>query len=73
MLLQHVKTCKDWPACEFLQGLQGSLAFKGRMFKSASAETHWPVSSNAAAAPAHWERALGSFLFLAVDAPPAPS
>eukprot|EP00983_Pelagomonas_calceolata_P063391 1147695-Pelagomonas_calceolata.AAC.1 len=38
-----------------------------------AAETHWPVSSNAAATPAHWEGALGSFLFLAVDALPAPS
>eukprot|EP00983_Pelagomonas_calceolata_P087912 1157066-Pelagomonas_calceolata.AAC.5 len=39
-----------------------------------AAETHWPVSSTAADTPAHWEGgALGSFLFLAVDAPPAPS
>eukprot|EP00983_Pelagomonas_calceolata_P133691 1161986-Pelagomonas_calceolata.AAC.9 len=37
-----------------------------------AAETHWPVSSTAAAVPAHWEGALGSFLFLAVDALPAP-
>eukprot|EP00983_Pelagomonas_calceolata_P107372 1159338-Pelagomonas_calceolata.AAC.9 len=33
-----------------------------------AAETHWPVPSTAAA---QWERASGSFLFLAVDAPPA--
>eukprot|EP00983_Pelagomonas_calceolata_P018241 571647-Pelagomonas_calceolata.AAC.4 len=34
-----------------------------------AAETHWPVPSTAAAAPAHWEGASGRFL--AVDAPPA--
>eukprot|EP00983_Pelagomonas_calceolata_P063314 1147675-Pelagomonas_calceolata.AAC.3 len=37
-----------------------------------AAETHWPVPSTAAAAAAaQRERASGSFLFLAVNAPPA--
>eukprot|EP00983_Pelagomonas_calceolata_P118824 1160541-Pelagomonas_calceolata.AAC.4 len=36
-----------------------------------AAETHWPISSTAAAAAAQWEGASGSFLFLAVDTPPA--
>uniref|UniRef100_A0A7S3VSF1 Uncharacterized protein n=1 Tax=Dunaliella tertiolecta TaxID=3047 RepID=A0A7S3VSF1_DUNTE len=54
--------------------MKGAHNMKTCSAAESAAETHWPVSSTAAAAaPAHWKGALGSFVFLDVDAPPAPS